>query len=30
MNMDTHEKKEIPDWLREQLEDYKGQAEGSE
>jgi acyl-CoA thioesterase FadM len=30
MNMDAHEKREIPDWLREQLKDYKGQAEGSE
>jgi len=27
MNMDTHEKKEIPDWLRNQLEKYRGQAD---
>ena len=27
MNMDTHEKTEIPDWLREQLEEYKAQAD---
>jgi 4-hydroxybenzoyl-CoA thioesterase len=26
MDMDALEKKEIPDWLRKQLEDYRGQA----
>lgn len=30
MNMDTHEKREIPDWLRERLKGYKSQAEASQ